>query len=259
MPFTLAHPAIVIPIQRKWPRWFSASGLIIGSMAPDFEYFIRFQAQGGNGHTLLGFLIFNLPLVILAALLIEYVVKEPFIMSLPGSIRRYFIRFLIPHPKVRSIRLVVIFIFSAFFGMFTHVLWDAFTHENGFFVNKIHLLSQYIPFLGFKLPLYKLLQHGSTILGLGFMFAYFLIMSRKANKNLPKANRIKQTIYWASVVLVALSVLIFRALYTLDSINLDYYGIYIVTLISGLIIGVLWVSIIYQILRVYPQEKKRVS
>jgi hypothetical protein len=41
MPFTFAHPAIVLPLKHLPKRWYSLTGLIIGSMTPDFEYFIR--------------------------------------------------------------------------------------------------------------------------------------------------------------------------------------------------------------------------
>jgi hypothetical protein len=38
MPFTLAHPAIVVPLALQR---LILSALIIGSMTPDLEYFIR--------------------------------------------------------------------------------------------------------------------------------------------------------------------------------------------------------------------------
>ena len=43
MPFTFSHPAIVLPLVRKSGHWFSATGLIIGSLTPDFEYFMRMR------------------------------------------------------------------------------------------------------------------------------------------------------------------------------------------------------------------------
>lgn len=33
MPFTFAHPAIMIPLKEKWPKWFNGTALIQGSMA----------------------------------------------------------------------------------------------------------------------------------------------------------------------------------------------------------------------------------
>lgn len=61
VPFTFAHPAIMIPLIHKRPKWIDTTALIFGSMAPEFEYFIRFKAQAVVGHMLSGFLFFNLP------------------------------------------------------------------------------------------------------------------------------------------------------------------------------------------------------
>jgi hypothetical protein len=54
MPFTLVHPIVTIPI-RKYG--FPLSALIIGSMTPDFNYFIFPKLS--VGHTLLGQFYFN--------------------------------------------------------------------------------------------------------------------------------------------------------------------------------------------------------
>ncbi|WP_434297574.1 DUF4184 family protein [Clostridium sporogenes] len=40
MPFTFSHPAIVLHLEKKWNKYFSFTALILGSMSPDFEYFI---------------------------------------------------------------------------------------------------------------------------------------------------------------------------------------------------------------------------
>ncbi len=39
MPFTFAHPAAVLPFMKKQSKYISVTALILGSMAPDFEYF----------------------------------------------------------------------------------------------------------------------------------------------------------------------------------------------------------------------------
>ena len=39
MPFTFSYPAIVLPLTYLPRRWFSLTGLIIGSLTPDFEDF----------------------------------------------------------------------------------------------------------------------------------------------------------------------------------------------------------------------------
>lgn len=56
MPFTLAHPAAVVFFKNKK---FNLTALILGSMAPDFIYFLNFRPYGNLGHQILGFFILN--------------------------------------------------------------------------------------------------------------------------------------------------------------------------------------------------------
>jgi hypothetical protein len=62
MPFTFAHPVVVLPLGKIWGKLFSLTGLVLGSMAPDFIYFIHFRPDSGYGHCIQGFFLLNLPL-----------------------------------------------------------------------------------------------------------------------------------------------------------------------------------------------------
>jgi hypothetical protein len=41
MPFTFAHPAAVLPLRRFCPDRLVWSALVIGTVSPDLEYFVR--------------------------------------------------------------------------------------------------------------------------------------------------------------------------------------------------------------------------
>jgi hypothetical protein len=69
MPFTPAHPAIVLPLIRS--RYFSATGLIIGSLSPDFEYFFKMSVDSIYSHSKVGLFYFDLPVTIVLALLFQ--------------------------------------------------------------------------------------------------------------------------------------------------------------------------------------------
>jgi hypothetical protein len=83
MPFTPAHSAIVLPFVRINPKYVSATGLIIGSLTPDFEYFFKMSVNGVHGHTLPGLLYFDLPVATALALVFHLVVKRNFINNVP--------------------------------------------------------------------------------------------------------------------------------------------------------------------------------
>ena len=74
MPFTFSHPAIVLPFLKT--KKLSATGLIVGSMCPDFEYFIRMKVQSSISHTFLGLIVFNLPIGLLATFLFHEIIKN---------------------------------------------------------------------------------------------------------------------------------------------------------------------------------------
>ncbi|WP_338107254.1 DUF4184 family protein [Clostridium novyi] len=50
---------------------------------------------------------------------------------------------------------VIVFIYSSLIGIYSHILWDSFTHKTGFFVVKLGLLSNKISILNYKVPIYK--------------------------------------------------------------------------------------------------------
>lgn len=56
MPFTISHAIYAIPIRHIMPKYFSVMGLILGSMSPDFEYFIYLEPYVTIGHSIQGLL-----------------------------------------------------------------------------------------------------------------------------------------------------------------------------------------------------------
>lgn len=83
MPFTFAHASAVLSFRNKY---FNFIGLILGSMAPDFIYFILFNPSSNIGHTYLGFVLFNLPMCFLFNFLFYKYIQEVFIVSMPRFI-----------------------------------------------------------------------------------------------------------------------------------------------------------------------------
>ena len=51
----------MIPLRRPLGRWAVLSALVIGSMAPDFAYFLGVQSFRASTHTLASIAWFSLP------------------------------------------------------------------------------------------------------------------------------------------------------------------------------------------------------
>lgn len=178
MPFTFAHPAIVLPLHRVHRLSFTA--LVLGSMSPDFEYFLRLKPYSTLSHTMAGLLLFDLPVVIALAFLFHHLVKRPMILHLPSP----FDRGLFPYAEASwrpvSVRSVLVFGYSALIGSFSHIAWDSFTHEGAPMVMRIALLQQRLVLGEWSIPVYKCLQHLSSMGGLLLIALFVWFAARKA-------------------------------------------------------------------------------
>ncbi|WP_344169833.1 DUF4184 family protein [Kribbella lupini] len=140
MPFPLAHPAAVLPLLR---RPFVASALVAGALAPDLLYIgplYTFATRYIHGNFTLTLThefssAFWLdPLLALVALLIFHLLlKRPLIALAPPALAGR-----LPAAERPGFLWVVI---SVFIGGLTHVLWDSFTHGDGYFVQHWSFLS----------------------------------------------------------------------------------------------------------------------
>src|SRR5579859_6852423 len=85
MPFTPAHAAAALPFRRSR---LVLSALIVGTLAPDFEYFLRFAPGGGWGHTFAGAFLLSLPLALAVLWMFHAVVKAPLMQLFPDALRQ---------------------------------------------------------------------------------------------------------------------------------------------------------------------------
>lgn len=168
MPFTLAHPAAVLPLARSRLHF---PALVLGSMAPDFIYFLYGRPVNGYGHTLAGCVLLNLPLVVLLYAIYRYAVADVFWRHVPDGLR-VAPRVLRPLPPFAA---GVRFVLSAFLGMATHIVWDGFTHQGASFVQALPWLQAHVS----GLALYKWLQYGSGVFGLAAIALFWRYEARR--------------------------------------------------------------------------------
>lgn len=168
MPFTLSHTVAVIPFTGK--KFWSVTGLMAGSMVPDFEYFFRLKVYGIYGHTFAGMIWFDLPLAILLAYLFHHLIKPVFASRLPLVLRSRWLGYAGLNWHSFFIRNAPAVLLSVLVGCATHILWDSFTHNNTFMVNAWPFLRRQID-LGFQdYPMWHILQQVSSIAGLIYIF-----------------------------------------------------------------------------------------
>ncbi|AYN66269.1 DUF4184 family protein [Euzebyella marina] len=200
MPFTGSHPALIIPLLKS--RYFSASGLIMGSMVPDFEFILLMKAHVIFGHSLLPMLWLNLPLSIVLIFLYHNVIRKALILNLPPYFEKRLRPFLNFDWNDYFKRNVLKVIISIILGNLGHLFWDAFTHKHGIFVEWMPFLE--IPFKG--MPLYFVLQYGFSLLG---ALALLLFFHKLPFRKYFPSNRRKE-IYWLCIMMVASGIMYLR-------------------------------------------------
>ena len=171
MPFPLAHPAAVLPLRRYCPRWLSFPALVIGSLTPDAGYCLG--SLGGRDwglftHGMLGSVVFCLPLgMVLLALF--YGLRSPVVRILPPPYQQAFLP--LCNRSCSSAWVVVI---SLLVGTWTHLLWDSFTHSDGWCVQHLPVLDSVVFSVGgHTARVCHVLWYGCSFAGVIFLFLAF--------------------------------------------------------------------------------------
>jgi len=237
MPFTPSHAALVLPFVRISPRYVSATGLVVGSMAPDFEYFFRMSSDAEFGHMLTGLLLFDLPVTVLLALAFHLVAKHRLISHLPVFLQTRLqpLRQLdfVAYLKANALA----FMASALLGAASHIFWDGFTHGDGYFVSRLSFYDhRYVPFEGVRYPLWYALQNISSYAGIVIVMIYVLCLKPR-----PGTVYAPGLWYWCFVLLVTLLVVGVR--FEFDTTRVGE-GDLIIASISGLCMAVVLAGII---------------
>ena len=164
MPWTFSHPAAVLPLRRFAPKYLSLPALMCGSMAPDVGYYLSRYDLASYAHTAVGSVVAGVP-VALACLLLFYVLRRPLWFLLPQPHRSATEPLLNSAPwRQKSFWLAAVI--SALIGVWTHTIWDSFTHYNGWMVVRVSALHGHHITLGSAvLPAHRILQHLSTVMG----------------------------------------------------------------------------------------------
>lgn len=236
MPFTFSHPAIVLPLTFLPKKWYSLTGLVIGSLTPDFEYFLRMKIKSTYSHTPGGLFWFDLPLGILLAFAFHNIVRDSLFRNLPILVKSRFSNFENFDWTKHFKKYWPVIIISILIGAASHIFWDSFTHNQGYFAKTIPSLSNTINLLGTEVPIQKILQHSSTLIGgIVILFAIYKIPVKNINKVEINLR------YWMTFILITLAILGIRLS---GELEVKQYGNLLVTIISACIISLIFSALV---------------
>ena len=179
MPWTLVHPAAVLPLRQMGFKHLSFAGLVVGSVAPDIGYYVGRFDLAVIAHTTLGLLILCLPTGLILYVLVR-LLHRPVASLLPEPHRSALLS-MAQVPRLIALPILGVVAVSIIIGAMTHNAWDSFTHPTGYMVSKLPLLRESVGMIGSRrVPVYELLQHASTLLGLVVVVVAYVTWLKRA-------------------------------------------------------------------------------
>ena len=150
------------------------SAVVVGSFAPDFEYFFPFGHHNRFGHTIPGIFELDLPLSLFVLWLFYRYAREPLAACLPDGARKRLGHNAQDSP-VNSLSRIAMILLSVLVGIATHILWDAFTHPGTWVSDHLHFLNTTvsIPQLGPR-PWYGILEYFSSAFGIIVILIWYI-------------------------------------------------------------------------------------
>jgi hypothetical protein len=158
MPLAPAHPAAVLPLQGLG---LPLSALVVGAVAPDLPVYLPVGVSYATTHSGWG-----IPADVVIGIVLLWLwvagVRDAVVDVTPYLRRR------LPADARLDRRAWLLAPLAVAIGAGTHVLWDSATHDWGFLVQQLAFLrEEYGP-----IPLYRWLQHVSTVLGTVVVASY---------------------------------------------------------------------------------------
>lgn len=110
MPLTIAHPGFVLFFKQRFKKFFSLSGLVIGSLTPDLDILFRFTETDKH--------------------IFDFTWRCIFFELMPIAILLGSSYLLFKKNKKKSIQSIILFISSSFIAIVIHLFLDAISHIN---------------------------------------------------------------------------------------------------------------------------------
>ena len=184
MPFTISHAAAVLPLQKTR---LPLAALMIGSMSPDFAYFLPGEPLRELTHSIAGLFWFCWPVSLGIWFLFVRVLEQPTRALLPDH---WHVRFAASDREI-SLKKFALASAAVVLGAATHILWDSFTHRGTAVVGALPALHEVAFYYhGWRIRWFVLLQHLSSLFGLLalLVWAWRLPPNQNTPRELPSTS-----------------------------------------------------------------------
>jgi hypothetical protein len=156
MPFTVSHVAAVLPVVGRSGR-LPAAAMVIGSMVPDYPWFLTRGRTAGLSHSVLGLVTVDLVIGVIAVVVWRRWAQAPVRDLVPRAVGER-----LPQPPGLAVRDLPWVGLGVLVGALTHLVWDSFTHAGRWGVEVVPWLhTDHLGLTGFRWA-----QYASGLLGL---------------------------------------------------------------------------------------------
>jgi hypothetical protein len=235
MPFTFAHPAVILPLAKN--KKLPLQALVIGSLVPDFEFYLQLREVKHIGHSILGFFVVDIPLGLLILFIYnKYItvflrtIAPSFILykcnTLAFEYRSYKKKFFNYHN-----------VYAMAIGILTHLFLDLFTHHDSYLIQLFPVLSNQLIIMNYKIKIVELNQIFLSLIGL-VIIAVAILNIKPTVSAVKKINKTNLGL----LILIGTIILVCR-LYFFNSYN-KFWSI-IIAAIGALIYSLIINSILF--------------
>jgi hypothetical protein len=175
VPFTLAHPAAILPLRGL--KFLRTAPLIVGATVPDLQDFVptrvvhRLHRLGvPDTHTFAASLSTDL-LLAYVGLAVIFLLRAPLTALLTARGRALCLQALAPFRD--DPREWLYAGFAMVVGIWTHLAWDAFTHYDGWVVERSAWLNSPVTIGPYTGQVFHVLQYLSSLFGLAVVAIWY--------------------------------------------------------------------------------------
>lgn len=218
MPFTFAHPAAVLPLRRL--KFLHIAALMVGSVTPDLPYYVpaRYGHIMVESHTALGAIWPDIPIG-LVTLLVGFLLRRPLTVLMSPRGRALCLQSM-EHFRGRPANWLWAAL-AIYVGVWTHILWDAVTHDNGSIVKRVSALSAPITLGDYTGTLCHVLQYVSSVAGLLILAIWYLRLRTPSTVEPPNSVVVPEPARLAILMLVSTIAVAIGAFIAIRVVYLD--------------------------------------
>lgn len=206
MPYTFAHIGYSLPFGKKWNRYFSLSGLVFGSIAPDYDILFRLTKNRFHifQYDLFSIVFYIYPLALLSAIAFHVFCRDVIILHLPEPLRTRFSQYLHYAFGTELRKRFPAITLSVLGAIFLHLYLDFLCHYFDAYSSEVfvyrHTHSQQAAEVGFYAAIY-LLPVLFTLVGFYLLWRSLELGSLKFSSIRFSAESLR---FWALVFFVTL-------------------------------------------------------